>query len=58
MDAYWVPTCECGHKVGEHRSGGTRWPHPPSFGVCLSRECDCREFVEATPATVSSEKEA
>lgn len=36
--------CVCGHGVSEHQSGGTVWPHPPLFGVCLVPGCECREY--------------
>jgi len=47
-EGYTAPTCQCGHKVGEHRSAGTSWPHPPRFGVCLVNGCACREFRDFT----------
>jgi hypothetical protein len=51
MTGYQAPTCECGHKVGDHASGGTHWPHPPRYGVCLVPGCDCRDFVEREAET-------
>jgi hypothetical protein len=42
---WWRPPCTCGHGQGDHSSGGTRFPHPLKFGVCLVSDCDCREYV-------------
>jgi hypothetical protein len=39
--------CICGHALGEHRSAGTSFPHPPRYGVCLAPDCGCREYVDA-----------
>lgn len=41
---FQVPTCKCGHAVGDHKSGGGAFSlhAPPRRGVC--RECDCREY--------------
>lgn len=50
MTGFQVPTCECGHKVGDHRSAGTRFPHPPRYGVCLVYGCRCKAFVEREAA--------
>lgn len=47
---FHAQTCRCGHTVGEHKSGGTHWPHPPRFGVCLAKDCGCREFEERKAA--------
>lgn len=38
-------TCVCSHPEGDHKSSGTRFPHPPRFGVCLVRGCTCLGFV-------------
>lgn len=56
-EGYRAPRCEsCGHTAGEHATGAG-WPHKPTRGICFVTSCDCREFVEATPGAVTSEKE-
>jgi hypothetical protein len=47
--------CTCSHALGEHRSAGTSFPHPPRYGVCLVPGCDCREYVNAAPAAVEDD---
>ena len=37
--------CECGHTVGDHQSNRSRVD--PKFGLCLIRDCECREFHQA-----------
>jgi hypothetical protein len=37
--------CTCGHAKGDHKSNGSRFPHPLIFGVCL--RCGCREYFAA-----------
>jgi hypothetical protein len=44
MSGYQAPLCLCGHPVGDHKSAGTRFPHPPRYGFCFRDGCDCREF--------------
>jgi hypothetical protein len=33
-----------------HRSGGTGFPHPVRFGVCLADGCSCREYTPGSAA--------
>jgi hypothetical protein len=49
MTGFKVPTCQtCGHALGDHRSSGSGALFARSYGVCLIRSCECREFVEVT----------
>lgn len=41
-----LPTCECSHAQGDHRSSGASWPHPVRYGLCRVAGCTCREYVE------------
>jgi hypothetical protein len=44
---FQVPTCtNCNHPVGDHQSAGTRWPHPPRYGLCRHDGCDCQQYVD------------
>lgn len=47
---FHVPTCACGHRQGEHKSGRSNWPHPMVYGICLVEGCACREFSERKAA--------
>lgn len=38
--------CKCGHPVGDHKSRGTRFPHPPQYGFCYARGCGCRHYEQ------------
>jgi hypothetical protein len=43
---YQAPTCQCGHKEGEHRSNRASLAGTLRFGPCLVNGCECREFVD------------
>lgn len=44
--SFKVPMCAtCGHAVGDHQSGGSSFPHPPAYGLCLMPGCGCKAFV-------------
>lgn len=40
-----VPTCTCGHPIGDHVSNRSR--QNPKHGLCLANGCDCTRFVDA-----------
>lgn len=43
---YRARTCVCGHPIGDHKSAGTVWPHPPRYGFCFINGCGCTSYEE------------
>lgn len=41
--------CACGHPPGDHQSAGTRFPHPPRYGLCHRTGCPCQRYTPPTP---------